>query len=128
MSQPNPPGVARGINEAAYKRNPAWRGVQWVIVGGESGPNARPFDQQWARDIMHQCRDAGVPFFMKQMGSSPYDQATVQIYRDKKGGDISEWPEDLQIRELPEAAPPPEKADIATAVREVYLQWKDKTP
>lgn len=40
----------------------------WVIVGGESGPNARPMHPDWARSIRDQCKDAGVPFFFKQWG------------------------------------------------------------
>ena len=42
--------------------------VDWVIVGGESGPGARPMDPQWVRDIRDRCLDAGVPFFFKQWG------------------------------------------------------------
>ncbi len=42
--------------------------IDWVIVGGESGLNARPMDIDWARDIKEQCNDAGVPFFLKQLG------------------------------------------------------------
>ena len=51
--------------------------LSWVIVGGESGPGARPMDLDWARDLREQCRDAGVPFFLKQLGGS----------LDKRGGD-----------------------------------------
>jgi protein gp37 len=43
-------------------------GIDWVIVGGESGPNARPMHPDWARSIRDQCVDAGVPFFFKQWG------------------------------------------------------------
>ena len=42
--------------------------LDWVIVGGESGPDARPMHPQWARDIRDQCQAAGVPFFFKQFG------------------------------------------------------------
>ena len=52
-------------------------GVDWVIVGGESGPQARPMELRWARDIRDQCRSAGVPFFLKQLGGR----------RWKRGGD-----------------------------------------
>jgi protein gp37 len=45
--------------------------IGWVIVGGESGAGARPFDLAWARSIHDQCKAAGVAFFMKQMGSNP---------------------------------------------------------
>ena len=44
------------------------RGVHWVIVGGESGPRARPMQQSWVTDIRDQCRAAGVAFFFKQWG------------------------------------------------------------
>ena len=43
-------------------------GIDWVIVGGESGPGARPIDKSWVIDIQNQCRDAQVPFFFKQWG------------------------------------------------------------
>ena len=42
--------------------------IDWVIVGGESGPGARPMDKQWVLDIRDQCLTAGVPFFFKQWG------------------------------------------------------------
>jgi protein gp37 len=44
------------------------RGIDWVIVGGESGPRARPMDQRWVIDIRDQCRATGVSFFFKQWG------------------------------------------------------------
>jgi protein gp37 len=49
---------------------PVWvdRNVDWVIVGGESGAKARPMAPRWARLIRDQCRDDGIPFFMKQWG------------------------------------------------------------
>lgn len=43
-------------------------GINWVIVGGESGPGARPMDPEWVRDIRRQCHAAKVPFFFKQWG------------------------------------------------------------
>lgn len=43
--------------------------IDWVIVGGESGPGARPMHPEWARSLRDQCRDAGVPFFFKQEGA-----------------------------------------------------------
>ncbi len=44
------------------------RGIQWVIVGGESGPGARPMQKEWVTDIRDQCLAAGVAFFFKQWG------------------------------------------------------------
>jgi protein gp37 len=44
------------------------RGIDWAIVGGESGPGARPVDASWVTDLRDQCLKAGVPFFFKQWG------------------------------------------------------------
>lgn len=97
-------------------------GIHWVIVGGESGPNARPFDDGWARSIVRQCRAAGVPCFVKQLGahvitsgiSGPGEHWPTPVnirnqeddrfrvhLQDHKGGDMSEWPEDIRVREYP---------------------------
>lgn len=43
-------------------------GVDWVIVGGESGPGARPMDQSWVLEILEECRERNIPFFFKQWG------------------------------------------------------------
>jgi len=44
------------------------RGIDWVIVGGESGPGARPMESTWILEIKEQCERSGVPFFFKQWG------------------------------------------------------------
>jgi protein gp37 len=44
------------------------KGIDWAIVGGESGPKARPVEESWITEIRDQCRDAGVAFFFKQWG------------------------------------------------------------
>jgi len=103
-------------------------GIDWVIVGGESGTGARPCDLAWIREIrdatlnraeptMHQV-PGGVDvwenerpaLFVKQLGANPtyLDDLTIGVYkekplklRDRKGGDIDEWPVDLRIREFP---------------------------
>lgn len=83
--------------------------INWVIVGGESGPGARPCDVDWIRSIVRQCRAAGVPCFVKQLGSYAildprYDRRLpgwTRKLRDPKGGDWNEWPEDLRVREFP---------------------------
>jgi protein gp37 len=46
------------------------KGIGWVIVGGESGPGARPIRREWVLDIRDQCMDANVPFFFKQWGGT----------------------------------------------------------
>jgi len=91
-------------------------GIDWVVIGGESGPGARPCDLAWARAVIAQCREARVPVFFKQAGARPYSPSDRITYRgctlpmpqgfsrslnDRKGGDPTEWPEDLRIRETP---------------------------
>jgi len=72
-------------------------GIDWCIIGGESGPGAREMKIEWARDLIAQCRDADVPVFVKQLGAI--------VGRDygagSKGGDWSRWPPDLRVREFP---------------------------
>ncbi len=80
--------------------------VDWVIVGGESGHGARPCGVAWIRDMVNQCKNAGVACFVKQLGSEPRPSAlpsdvTVRFIKSKKGGDMAEWPNDLQVREFP---------------------------
>lgn len=73
-------------------------GINWVVLGGESGPGARPMDLDWARSIVGQCRESGVPVFVKQLGSVWAKWAGAKHH---KGGDPVEWPEDLRVREMP---------------------------
>ena len=80
-------------------------GPHWYVVGGESGPRARPFEIEWARSIIAQCKAASVPVFMKQLGADPRDCAkVVWSCADRKGGDPDEWPSDLRVREYPTEA------------------------
>lgn len=107
-------------------------GIHWVIIGGESGQKARPFHAQWARNIIKQCKIVRVPAFMKQMGGNAYERndriADIWHYadgsdmeadeavggsryqgesvrlrlKDRKGGLMAEWAEDLRIRQFPQ--------------------------
>jgi len=99
----------------------ALSGIDWVIVGGESGLGARPCDIAWIRSIVSQSKAAGAACFVKQLGAKPYEDADngpavrswgdakiqrngacIQIHlADRKGGDMNEWPEDLRVREYP---------------------------
>lgn len=79
-------------------------GVGLVIVGGESGPGARPCDVNWIRALVAQCRAAAVPTFVKQLGSHPVNDIGWSVkwkYQGRKGADMGEWPEDLKAREFP---------------------------
>lgn len=104
--------------------------VDWVIYGGESGPDARPCDLAWIRDGVRQCREAGVAPFVKQAGANVIDAndhfgggpgdwpddtdhgpserfqgAPVRVrLRDSHGADPAEWPEDLRVREMPRSS------------------------
>lgn len=99
--------------------------IDWVIVGGESGQRARPFDLAWARAIIAQCASADVACFVKQLGARPVGidngcdacQEGLRAPRrahgldcpgralaDKKGGDPAEWPADLRVRQFPVVA------------------------
>ena len=74
------------------------RGISQVIVGGESGPRARPFKSAWAADVLRQCRLANVRCFIKQMGSNCVDLGRM---KQAHGADPSEWPEELRVQEFP---------------------------
>jgi protein gp37 len=94
--------------------------LDWVVVGGESGSNARPCDVAWIESIVEQCGGASVPVFVKQLGASivwrlsdgrhandPARYGTAVQSRiaggvtHPKGGDISEFPESLRVRQWP---------------------------
>lgn len=101
--------------------------VDWVIVGGESGPDSRHCRTEWVRSIVEQCKAASVACFVKQLGANVttrlpdfedwpnhasgtgpvqfsgdgFGNYHVRGLRDKKGGDIAEWPADLRVREFP---------------------------
>lgn len=75
-------------------------GIHWVIVGGESGPRARPMDPAWASDLRDQCKGAKVPFFFKQWGGTNKKQAGRvldgrtwdEMPAAPAGNDSSTWP------------------------------------
>jgi protein gp37 len=84
--------------------------IHWLIAGGESGPSARPCNVDWIRSLVKQGQAAGVATFVKQLGAKPQtveDTGCGLVHpwpmnlRDKKGGDPSEWPEDLRVQEWP---------------------------
>lgn len=71
------------------------KGIHWVIVGGESGPNARPMQIEWVREIRDQCIEADVPFFFKQWGG----------FRPKSGGRLLDALEWSQFPKMPLGTP-----------------------
>lgn len=77
------------------------RKIDWVIVGGESGPNARLMEAEWALEVLDICTSWGVPFFMKQMGTAWARLTSVTGVKDYKGENIEQFPHRLQKREYP---------------------------
>lgn len=99
--------------------------IDWLIIGGESGPHARPCNVAWIRSLKDQCQAAGVPAFIKQLGAKSYQclggrDSPAAMYgrpvdcrgnagygckplplKDPKGGDWNEWPADLRVRQFP---------------------------
>src|SRR5437660_2924084 len=74
-------------------------GISWVIVGGESGPGARPMREEWVLSIREQCREACVPFFFKQWGGVRKKSSG----RVLQGETYDEYPERVKHRMLPTA-------------------------
>lgn len=81
--------------------------IDWVIVGGESGPKARPCDIDWVRSIIGQCDAMAIPCFVKQLGSKPvfsehdYPDCQEPWLVTGKGSNMDEWPEDIRVRQMP---------------------------
>ena len=73
-------------------------GIDWVIIGGESGAKARPCMPEWIRNCVRSARAAGCKVFVKQMGTW---WANSNGSADYKGGLMDDWPEDLRVREFP---------------------------
>ena len=83
---PNVYGKYHWRKQALYSVD--WKGLDWVIAGGESGPGARPMDPDWIRDLRDQCTTARVPFLFKQWGAwhgAKSNAAGCDSYA-KKGG------------------------------------------
>ena len=64
-------------------------GIDWIIIGGESGPHHRTMKIEWARNLVRQAKEQGVAVWMKQLGGF------------RPGGELEDFPEDLRIREFP---------------------------
>lgn len=75
-------GMWKWVEGPSRKETPA---LDWVIVGGESGPQARPMHPDWVRALRDQCQTAGVPFFFKQWGEwAPRDQWSYHVSMRKQ--------------------------------------------
>ena len=76
------------------------RRLDWVVVGGESGPGARLCDVAWIGSVVEQCAAAGVPVVQHPMDP---EALLAGGLADRKGGDPEEWPDSLRVRQMPEA-------------------------
>jgi protein gp37 len=110
-------------------------GISWIVIGGESGPGARPFDVQWARQTITACLRNDTAVFLKQLGAHVVDRndagfdgdgyrawpmgtrheeldncyqgAPVRVrLEDRKGGNPAEWPQAVRVREMPSKGEP----------------------
>lgn len=81
-------------------------GIDWVIVGGESGHGARPCGVPWVQSLVRQCAEANVACFVKQLGAKSFGfgYITPLSFKNPKGGDMAEWPEELRVRQMPKQA------------------------
>ena len=75
--------------------------LDWVIQGGESGPGANPFHSEWVIDLLRQCKRRRVPYFLKQLGTIVHRKGEQIRFDDNHGGDWSEWPREIQVRQMP---------------------------
>ena len=80
----------------------SFEGIGWAIIGGESGPGARPMDLGWVRELLARGREAGIAMFVKQLGSCwAHGRST-----DSHGGDWDDWPGEFRVRDYPREAVP----------------------
>ena len=68
---------------------PWLKDVHWLIVGGESGPDARPMETEWAQDLREQAAGRGVAFFLKQLGGYPDKRGGLKAMLDGQFGTVS---------------------------------------
>lgn len=72
-------------------------GLDWILVGGESGGGSRRMDPDWAKNLLDRCRHSDVAYHFKQLGAV----LAKELKAKGKGGDPSEWPEELRVQQFP---------------------------
>lgn len=75
--------------------------IKWLVIGGESGHGARPFNIEWALNAVEACKDLGVSVFVKQLGLHPQLNGVPYPVSDSHGKILSEWPEALRVQDFP---------------------------
>jgi len=77
-------------------------GLDWLVVAGEAGPDARPFKQEWARHAIQSGARWKVPVYVVQMGSNCRTWSGIPIcHRDKAGAQPAQWPREYRVRQYP---------------------------
>ena len=115
-----------GLGDALFNHGegPHGVGLDWVIAGGESGPHARPCAIEWLLRLRDQCKTAGAPYFLKQLGAMAVseeracetDEEAKREFgynsrclwsaklKDRDGANPEEWPLEYRVREFPEVS------------------------
>lgn len=91
------------LNQRVIDQHELLMNIDWVIIGGESGNEKgkyryRKCEIAWIELLINHCKEAHVPVFVKQLGTHLAKQLKL---KDRHGGDINEWPENLRIRQFP---------------------------
>lgn len=101
---PNCVSVTGWSRDYGYKFDSEKRLIDWVIVGGESGPKARPMHPDWVRSLRDQCREAGVPFLFKQWGEFVPRSSCYHTFEDGRScadmdPSCERWPNVIRLTE-----------------------------
>jgi protein gp37 len=104
---------------APIKLGEALKDLSWVVIGGDNTKphvHAREFDIAWAESLISECKAAGVPVFMKQVGVRPYWTIRGNVYpftATREGKYMSEWPSAIQIQQFPTVLVPDKVSEAA---------------
>lgn len=113
-TEPSPSGKSQGTCMTCARVSPGFEKVcrtigmvtypiDWIVIGGESGPNARPFHVEWGLKLVAEAKFANVPVYFKQLGSNAYLNGQPYPTKHRKGEDPKEWPDDeLRTQQHPE--------------------------
>ena len=121
-------GVGRPLDRHACLKEPGvpchgYQGhpdIHWVIQGGESGPESRPFLTAWINSVLVDCQITGCAFFLKQLGTR---SAEAHGLKQSKGDDWTEWPPNIpRVRDFPSTALPRDL--VGPALETSDLVWR----
>lgn len=103
--------------------------LDWIICGGESGPQSRPCELRWLYDTVDVCREWGVACWVKQLGSQPRGWSGLAQVKDRKGANPEEWPEALRVQQFPCGLPSiPLSAEADSPLEGLSGSWPTGQP